>query len=57
MKDFLGYWIAVGRLTLAQVFALFYRFVRYAAGKDEEEFQALARKTAEDSKEILKELE
>lgn len=28
MKEFIQYWIAVARLTKAQAFALFYRFVR-----------------------------
>ncbi len=35
MKAFIGYWIAVLRLTKAQAFALFYRFVRYTVGNKE----------------------
>jgi hypothetical protein len=31
MKNFIEYWLAVGRLTQAQAFALFYRFARYVA--------------------------
>ena len=31
MRDFVDYWIAVLKLTKAQAFALFYRFVRYSA--------------------------
>ena len=31
MKAFIEYWIAVARLTQAQAFALFYRFVRFSA--------------------------
>ncbi len=58
MRHFLHYWfIAVPKLTRAQAFALFYRFVRYVAGTEEDEFKELARKTADDSKEILRELE
>lgn len=58
MRHFLYYWfIAVPKLTRAQAFALFYRFVRFVAGSDEARFKELARKTADDSKEILRELE
>jgi hypothetical protein len=32
MRAFVEYWIAVLKLTQAQAFALFYRFVRYVAG-------------------------
>jgi hypothetical protein len=31
MRHFVGYWIAVLKLTKAQAFALFYRFVRFSA--------------------------
>jgi len=31
MRDFVVYWIAVLKLTKAQAFALFYRFVRYVS--------------------------
>ena len=31
MGQFIGYWIAVLKLTKAQAFALFYRFVRYTS--------------------------
>jgi hypothetical protein len=31
MRHFIGYWIAVLKLTKAQAFALFYRFVRYVS--------------------------
>jgi hypothetical protein len=38
MRDFLHYWlIAVPKLTKAQAFALFYRFVRYVAGTEKKE--------------------
>ncbi len=37
MGGFIGYWIAVARLTKAQAFAVFYRFVQYVAGKDKDE--------------------
>ena len=38
MRNFLHYWlIAVPKLTRAQAFALFYRFVHYVAGTEEEE--------------------
>jgi hypothetical protein len=33
MKNFIEYWLAVGRLTKAQAFALFYQFVRFVAPK------------------------
>jgi hypothetical protein len=29
MKNFIEYWLAVGRLTKAQAFALFYQFFRF----------------------------
>ena len=37
MKEFIEYWIAVLKLTKAQAFALFYKFIRYAAEKDDKE--------------------
>jgi hypothetical protein len=38
MRYFLHYWfVAVPKLTKDQAFALFYRFVRYATGTEEEE--------------------
>jgi hypothetical protein len=36
MKTFFTYWLAALKLTKAQAFALFYRFVRYAAGEEDE---------------------
>jgi hypothetical protein len=37
MRHFIEYWIAALKLTQAQAFDVFYRFVRYVAGKDEDE--------------------
>ncbi len=40
MKNFLHYWfVAVPKLTKAQALALFYRFVRFAAGKEDDDVE------------------
>jgi hypothetical protein len=37
MRHFVDYWIAVLKLTKAQAFALFYKFVRFSAGTEEDD--------------------
>jgi hypothetical protein len=39
MRGFIGYWIAVLKLTQSQAFALLYRFVRFSAGTQEEDVE------------------
>jgi hypothetical protein len=37
MRGFFGYWFAVLKLTQAQAFAVFYRFVRYVGTRGDDD--------------------